>query len=230
MIILAVESSCDETAVALVKDGREVYGAYIRVEDKASKNYASLVFVNAENASVDESNTAEELMYVAKLDSTYKDSNDTVYKYKVIIAGEEQIVEASDKLTVGEVYYKIKRDSDDRITDQSKLFTESTDQKYRHDTLSAAEVDYSNGSLMLGDEAFTVDDDAEIVLVLAKGSGDVMTDVDADYEANCSISARALDSILNNYKVSGSYYGITTESDNDILSTLYVVITGSTEA
>ncbi len=213
----------------VVKDG-EVYGSYIRVEDKATKNYATLVFVNAENASVDETNTAEELMFVAKLDSTYKDSNDTVYKYKVVLGGEEQIVEAADKLTVGEVYYKIKRDSDDRITDQSKLFTDSTDQKYRHGNLTADEVDYSNGSLMLGDDAFTVEDDAEIVLVLMKGSGDVMTDVDADYEANCSISARALDSILNNYKVTGSYYGITTESDNDILSTLYVVITGSTEA
>ena len=43
MIILAVESSCDETAVALVKDGREVLADCIASSVEMHKIYGGVV-------------------------------------------------------------------------------------------------------------------------------------------------------------------------------------------
>ena len=216
--------------ITLAKD-QEITVTYLLKDDKNSSSYASLVFVDAENADLDEATTNEQLMYVLQLDSTYKDANDTVNVYNVLLEGKETTVESTDELQTG-LYYKLKKDSDGRITDGSKLFSQSTDSKYIKDNnkLDKAEVEYDNGSLLLGNHAYTLDKDAKIVLILMKGAGEVMDDQAADYEISSGISGHALESALKDYKVSGAFYGIRTESDKDSLTTLYVVVTGSQDA
>ena len=80
----------------------------------------------------------------------------------------------------------------------------------------------------MGTTDFTVAEDAQINLVLMKGAGDVMTDSAADFEVY-SVSARGLESSLKGYAVSGTFYAVTTEDDNDELGTLYVVVKGSSD-
>ena len=55
-----------------------------------------------------------------------------------------------------------------------------------------------------------------------------MRDPDANFEV-ASVSARGLDSTLNNYAVSGTYYAVTTDDENDELGTLYVILSGAAE-
>lgn len=120
---ITVYTGVNSAPTVTAKSGKDVIVSYLKVDDKASKSYASLVFVDASDATIDDSTASSDLMFVLKLNKTYKDANDTVNVYDVVLNGEKTTVESTDTLTVGEMYYKIKTDSDERVTDDSKVFT-----------------------------------------------------------------------------------------------------------
>ena len=225
---ITVYTGVNSAPTVTAKSGKDVIVSYLKVDDKASKSYASLVFVDASDATIDDSTASSDLMFVLKLNKTYNDANDTVNVYDVVLNGEKTTVESTDTLAVGEMYYKIKTDSDERVTDDSKVFTTAAGGEYRKVALVNATVEYSSGALRVGTTDFTVAEDAQINLVLMKGAGDVMNDSAADFEVY-SVSARGLESSLKGYAVSGTFYAVTTEDDNDELGTLYVVVKGSSD-
>ena len=231
-----------------------VYVSFMQSKDKVG-NYASLVWVNTDgsNATVDGA-TTDEVLFVLNRASVGVNKVDgtRIETWNAIVNGEVTKITAEENdLSPYTMYEKYKVDSDnyyDGNTFQVKTkqvvenLTMGTDQ-----TLTGDVVDYDDGSLTLGAHSYSVTDDTQIVLVLQDATtasrngtknnsnnlgktlgGNIVLmadDPDAKHLTYTGLTGKTLENYLKGYSVTGTFYGVLTDSDSDQLETLYVVIT-----
>ena len=212
--------------------GKALYVAAMKEKDDSTKAYASLVFVDASNADVDD-NSTDTLLYVLDEDSRYVDSedNETIVVWNAILNGKLTTIEAklNSGFTQYNLYEKVSVDSDGYY-EAKGVFAADNDQ-YVDDNLSSVSV--SGGSLMLDGTGYVVTDDTQIIVLLQPTgkNGDLvrekmMTDPDADYEVK-TVTGKRLDSMLGDYTIDGEAALVTVDSDSRVVETLYITVNGA---
>ena len=213
---------------------------------KKDTGYATYVFIglNDTNAKVDDTTSDESYVFIIKLDKPLGDKEDSYFRYKAIVDGEEtKILTDDDGYSSMTLYSKIKTSaSTGRITDMKPVSTGEPNDKTVKGTLSG-KITYSAGILSMDgsyvDEKgntvaapdYSVDSETEIILIVDRAvAGDgsvaaVMTDKGADYEIG-STSASSLKSTFAGYNVTGEFYAVTDDdyTDSDSLDYLFVYV------
>lgn len=193
-----------------------------------SNGYVTYAFVNLDGtgASLVDGGETADYIYVMKYDSqTYVNDSTTYYTYKVIKDGAETTINCDSALEgtsgVYGLFYKSRSNADGYIT---SLVEVPTSGEYFNTDLTAATVSYSNGSLSIGSESYTLASDSTITLISRASA--LNKDSSASYEVTTGISAKTLASMLDGYKFSGNISGATTSSTSSTIKTLYVTVDG----
>ena len=234
-----------------VKSGANdrVYVSYLIEKDEAGGTNAVLVYIYADEDEADiDGGSASELLFILNLDERKVDraNGDVIEVWNAVLNGAVTTIEAKE--TTGfepyTMYYKLSQDSNGYYDGEE--FELGSDR--RMNTLSGVEVDYSSGTLALGNFTYTVNSDTQIVLILQDANGSlsnksaakdrtnnlgalttdnsviVMRDTNAKHEVY-SVSAQSLENYLRDRDVDGAFYGVADGTDSDLLETLYVVVT-----
>ena len=235
--------------------GEKVYVSYLIEKDEAGKTNAALVYIYADEDMADiDGGSDSDLLFVLNRSQRKVDrvNGDVVEVWNAILNGELTTIEAKEnEFESYTMYYKLTQDSDGYY--KGDEFVGGTSDRRQNSLLisNGDQVDYSSGTLALGNETYAVNSDTQIVLVLQDATGGagnetgskdktnnlgalttdggviVMRDNNAKHEVY-NVNAQSLENYLRDRDVTGSYYGIVTDSDSDLLKTLYVVITDVT--
>ena len=232
-----------------------VYVSYMKEKDDSSKSVASLVYIYADDdmANIDGASDGDMLFILNRSERKIDRVNgDMIEVWNAILNGDSVTIEAKEnEFESYTLYTKVSQDSDGYYEGELFVVDSYGSGDKRGDILSSAVVDYSSGTLNLGTEAYTVNSDTRIVLVLQDATGGVgsetgskntsntlgalttdggvivMRDNNAKHEVY-TVNGQSLENYLRDRNVDGAFYGIVSDSDSDLLETLYVIITDVT--
>ena len=233
----------------------KVYVSYMKEKDDSSKSVASLVYIYADDdmANIDGASDGDMLFILNRSERKIDRVNgDMIEVWNAILNGDSVTIEAKEnEFESYTLYTKVSQDSDGYYEGELFVVDSYGSGDKRGDILSNAVVDYSSGTLNLGTEAYTVNSDTRIVLVLQDATGGVgsetgskntsntlgalttdggvivMRDNNAKHEVY-TVNGQSLENYLRDRNVDGAFYGIVSDSDSDLLETLYVIITDVT--
>ena len=209
-------------------------------KDDENKTYVAAAFVKAEGLEL-EDGTQDNILYILNEDTHYVDTakNETIYVYNAVVNGEATTIKFKEANTPKDytfyVRYSVDGDGFYKVNDAG-----SNKGTYRTDDLKGVEVKVSGSSVKIGVSDYIVTDDTKIVVVLVPTSdknnsdptkadkvrSELLVDEDADYEVKTVKSGKNLNSMLGGYNVYGKVDGFTTETDSQVLETLYVTVYG----
>ncbi|RKI65403.1 hypothetical protein D7V91_14225, partial [bacterium 1xD42-67] len=204
-----------------------------------SKGYTEYAFVDLENAgsSVVDGGDDTSFLYVLRFKDTMSGANATRYwNYSTIdpeTGAEEKVPFDSNYFSGAHPYelrYKPRYNSDERITSLTAVPNEwgiSTGKYFNRAIAGDGTVKYSNGSLKIGDVNFIVVSDSKINLVIVKddSTASLLADKGADHEIYFETQPQTVDSLLKDYKVTGTIAGATKSSTSSVIDTLYITVT-----
>ena len=226
-------------------DDSDFVVTYFKEQDKTSKTYAAVAFVDASKVDVDDSSN-ETLIYVLDKDSTNYDNedNEAYDVWNVVLDGKVQQIKtkaneiaSSDEYTL---FTKYSVDSDGYYTVEDK-FSSVYDSESTYDQMtltvgSEANITVSGSSLKLdadgdgtADYTYVVTDDTEIVVLVMDGNDDLLDDRTADYEVKF-VSGKGLNSLLSNYSFAGTFCVITEDDGGNVVADKIVVTVDSSSA
>ena len=204
-----------------------------------SKNYTEYAFVDLEgtNASVVDGGDDTSFLYVLRFkDEMYGSSATRYFNYSTIdpeTGAEEKIPFDSNYFSGSHPYqlrYKPRYNSDDRITSLTEVPDEwgiSTGKYFNRTIGGTGIVTYKDGALRIGDVNFIVAGDSKITLVIVKNgsTASLLADKGADHEFYFETQPQTVDSLLKDYRVTGTIAGATKSSTSSVIDTLYITVT-----
>ncbi len=204
-----------------------------------SKGYTEYAFVDLEQAgsSIVDGGDDTSFLYVLRFKDTMSGANATRYwTYSTIdpeTGAEEKIPFDSNYFSGSHPYelrYKPRYNSDDRITSLTEVPNEwgiSTGKYFNRDIGGTGIVTYKDGALRIGDVNFIVAGDSKITLVIVKdgSTASLLADKGADHEFYFETQPQTVDSLLKDYKVTGTIAGATKSSTSSVIDTLYITVT-----
>ena len=204
-----------------------------------SKGYTEYAFVDLEQAgsSIVDGGDDTSFLYVLRFKDTMSGANAARYwTYSTIdpeTGAEEKIPFDSNYFSGSHPYqlrYKPRYNSDDRITSLTEVPDEwgiSTGKYFNRTIGGTGIVTYKDGALRIGDVNFIVAGDSKITLVIVKNgsTASLLADKGADHEFYFETQPQTVDSLLKDYRVTGTIAGATKSSTSSVIDTLYITVT-----
>ena len=213
------------------------------------------VFIELAADATIEGSAKSDLLYVLSYDGqTWIDDMNTYHTYKVLDEnGEKTTIKTDGKIfdgtkinTLGDaddVYglYRNTRTNSDGYVTSAPIVGKTTggalvygpSGEYVSGIISAksSPITYSNETIWIacdgGTDRYVLADDAKIVLVTYEDASLLNRDPGATYEASV-LTGKALASAVKGYDVTGYYQGVLKSSTSNVITTLYVTVTGAT--
>ncbi|MCI9566483.1 MAG: hypothetical protein HFF54_00895, partial [Lawsonibacter sp.] len=203
---------------------------------QGSKTYAEYAFVDLEGtgATVVDGGDDTSFLYVLRYkDDMYGNNATRYFNYSVIdpeTGTEEKVPFDIDYFSSShpyELHYKPRYNSDERITTLGDIPDGGGDKYFNHAISGDGAVKYSNGALRIGVDKFVVAGDSKITLVIKKDSStaSLLADKGNDHEFYFETQPQTVDSLLKDYKVTGTIAGATKSSTSSVIDTLYITVT-----
>ena len=213
------------------------------------------VFIELAADATIEGSAKSDLLYVLSYDGqTWIDDMNTYHTYKVLDEnGEKTTIKTDGKIFDGtkintlsdadDVYglYRNTRTNSDGYVTSAPIVGKTTagalvygsSGEYVSGIISAksSPITYSNETIWIacdgGTDRYVLADDAKIVLVTYEDASLLNRDPGATYEASV-LTGKALASAVKGYDVTGYYQGVLKSSTSNVITTLYVTVTGAT--
>ena len=141
-------------------------------------------------------------------------------------------IDSASILEPGKLYTNIRENGDGYVTggDEVMSATSNDQEKYPMDgtttmTQSGRTLVFTNGA-----GQYVAPTDADLNLIVGKGVADLLKDDDADYETYLHTTPGTIGGLLVGWSLTGTVYAVVDEQGSDVVTDLYIYVTGVEKA
>ena len=248
--ILVVKTEDGVRAYTGVKNFPNITGSGIVVhsfkQDDDSGKYVAVAFVDADKAGITVSDASNKsMLFALKRSSTYVDTakNETIETWDVLIDGELKKIDFKQAKAPSQYtlytsysqdingYYTCTNAFSNKADSYTATMTDTNNKKPTF-TVDGYSLKIDGNSDGTAEGSYVVTNDTKIVVVLQpQGDADIeemMVDAGASFESKV-LTPKSLDNLLGKYALDGTYYLVRENSDSNVLTTLYVHVTGASK-
>ena len=248
--ILVVKTEDGVRAYTGVKNFPNITGSGIYVhsfkQDDDSGKYVAVAFVDADKTGITVSDASNKsMLFALERSSTYVDTakNETIETWDVLIDGELKKIDFKQAKAPSEYtlytsysqdingYYSCTNAFANKADSYTATMTDTSNKKPTF-TVDGYSLKIDGNSDGTAEGSYVVTNDTKIVVVLQpKGDADIeemMVDAGASFESKV-LTPKSLDNLLGKYALDGKYYLVRENSDSNVLTTLYVHVTGASK-